>query len=332
MTSRNGHAPAGGSVEKRLAPSAVEVRPMSLACVTETGEWLRGSMRAAVEVSEHTLDVILATLFAGGHLLIEDHPGVGKTMLARALAAAVGGRFTRIQATVDLLPADIVGANVWRPEESAFQFRPGPIFANVVLVDEINRATPKTQSGLLEAMEERQVTLDGETRPISPPFTVIATQNPTAGYDGTHALPPASLDRFLARVSLGYPSYQAEMRLLGDEPHRAATVATPDVLLAAQAGIAAVHASERLLRYLVQLLNYTRKHRRIAVGASPRAGVVLLGAARARAALVGRDHALPDDVKALAPSVLAHRLQTVPHEPDAAGAVVEEALSEVPGT
>jgi MoxR-like ATPase len=241
----------------------------SVVDVTAMGDRLRASVRAAVEVSEPTLEVVLATLFAGGHLLIEDHPGVGKTVLARALAASVGGRLTRIQATIDLLPADIVGANVWRPEEGRFHFQPGPVFANVVLVDEINRATPKTQSGLLESMEEREVTVDGETRPISPPFMVIATQNPSAGQDGTYALPPASHDRFLARVSLGYPSPSAEMRLLGDEPRRPVTVATREALLSAQATVAAVYASERLLRYVIDLLAYTRQHERIAVGGEP---------------------------------------------------------------
>jgi MoxR-like ATPase len=306
--------------------------PMSLVGVTAMGERLRSSVRAAVEVPGPALEVILATLLAGGHLLIEDHPGVGKTMLARALAASVGGRMTRVQATIDLLPGDIVGANVWRPEEGRFHFQPGPVFANVVLVDEINRATPKTQSGLLESMEERQVTVDGDTRPISPPFMVIATQNPTAGHDGTYALPPASHDRFLARVSLGYPSRSAEMRLLGDEPRPAKTVATPEALLSAQAGVASVHASEQLLRYVVELLSYTREHERIAVGASPRAGVRLLSAARGRAALLGRDHVLPDDVKALAPAVLAHRLQTAWEDAEAGHAVVEEALRQVPST
>jgi MoxR-like ATPase len=300
--------------------------------VTEMAEQVRASVRAAVELSEPTLEVIMATLLAGGHLLIEDHPGVGKTMLARALASSLGGRLTRIQATIDLLPADIVGANVWRAEEGRFHFQPGPVFANVVLVDEINRATPKTQSGLLESMEERQVTVDGETRPISPPFMVIATQNPSAGHDGTYALPPASNDRFLARVSLGYPSRAAEMRLLRDEPRPAATVATREALLGAQATVAGLHTSERLLHYVVDLLTFTRQHERIAVGASPRAGVKLLRAARGRAALFGRDHVLPDDVKGLAPAVLGHRLQPVWEDEEAAHDVIDEALREVPAT
>ena len=311
----------------------VGARPMSFHGVAEMGDRLRHSVRAAVEVSEDTLDVVLATVFAGGHLLIEDHPGVGKTLLARALAGSVGGRLTRIQATFDLLPSDIVGANVWRPEEGRFQFQPGPVFANVVLVDEINRATPKTQSGLLEAMQEQQVTIDGETRPISAPFTVVATQNPTAGYDGTYALPPPSRDRFLARVSLGYPSRRAEIRLLQEGPGRAQTVATPEALLAAQTAVASVHASERLLRYVVDLLSYTREHGRINVGASPRAGVALLSAARARAALVGRDHVLVDDVKLLAPAVLAHRLQVAWEDTETEShAVVDEALRQVSAT
>jgi MoxR-like ATPase len=329
---REGRARLGASAPRRLDGAAPEAASMPLAGVAGIGRRLWTSVSRAVEIADHTLEVVLAALLAGGHVLIEDQPGVGKTLLARALAASIGGRFARIQATVDLLPGDVVGANVWRQADGVFEFRPGPIFANVVLVDEINRATPRTQSGLLEAMEERQVTVEGDTRPIPAPFNVIATQNPTVGYDGTYALPQASLDRFLARVSLGYPSRSAELRLLADKPGQAAGVATPETLIAVQDAVASVHASDRLLEYVVDLVSHTRRHDEIAVGASPRAGVMLLAAARARAALRGRDHVLADYVKALAPAVLAHRLQLAQDAPGAADAVVEEALRQVPAT
>lgn len=299
--------------------------------VAELGRRLRDSVSAAVRMPGEVLDVVLATVLSGGHLLVEDHPGVGKTQLARSLARSLDGRFSRVQATVDLLPADIVGANVWRGDIGAFEFRPGPVFANVVLVDEINRATPKTQSGLLEAMEERQVTVDGETRPIPPPLVVIATQNPSAGYDGTYPLPPAQLDRFLAVVSLGYPTPEQEMSLLraGPEPVVAA-VSNPAQLQAAQEVIAEVHASDSLLRYVVELLGATREHPLAEVGASPRSGLLLLAAARARAALDGRGFVLPDDVQAIAPSVLVHRIQPAAAAPPHAPAqVVEDALRRV---
>jgi len=284
-----------------------------------------------VRMPADVLDVVLATVLAGGHLLVEDHPGVGKTQLARSLARSLDGRFSRVQATVDLLPADIIGANVWQADAAAFEFRPGPIFANVVLVDEINRATPKTQSGLLEAMQERQVTVDGVSRPIPPPFVVIATQNPSAGYDGTYPLPPAQLDRFLSVVSLGYPTPEQEVALLraGPEPQVNA-VTDPAHLLAAQRAVAAVHASDPLLRYIVDLLAATRAHPLAAVGASPRSGLLLLAAARAVAAMDGRAFVLPDDVQAVARPVLTHRIQPSGTAPaDARAEVVEDALRRV---
>jgi MoxR-like ATPase len=204
MIEQNGHRPdwpPGPTAELQYAgPGGAE---MSVGEVAELGDRLRVNVRSVMRMPEDVLDVVISTVLAGGHLLVEDHPGVGKTQLARALAHSVDGRFSRVQATVDLLPADIVGTSIWRPESSSFEFVPGPVFANVVLVDELNRATPKTQSGLLEAMQERQVTVDGVSRPMPDPFIVIATQNPTAAYDGTYPLPAAQLDRFLARVSLG---------------------------------------------------------------------------------------------------------------------------------
>ena len=300
--------------------------------VAAFGARLRAAVSSTVRMSEPTLDVVLATLVAGGHLLVEDHPGVGKTRLARALADSVGGRFARVQATVDLLPGDVVGTSVWRPESGTFEFLPGPVFANVVLVDELNRATPKTQSGLLEAMQERQVTVDGQTRPLPSPFVVIATQNPSSLEDGTYPLPPAQLDRFMTRVSLGYPAADEELEVLrGAQASCTAAISRPADLLAVQDAAAGMHAGEALLRYVVGLLDATRRHPLARVGASPRAGVLLLAAARARAALAGRDFVAPDDVKALAGPVLAHRIQPGPAAPpDAPLRIVAEALDQVP--
>jgi MoxR-like ATPase len=299
--------------------------------VVRLGARLRAAVEAAMRMSSETLDVVLATLVAGGHLLVEDYPGVGKTRLARTLARSLDGRFARVQATVDLLPGDVVGTSVWRPESASFEFVPGPVFANVLIVDELNRATPKTQSGLLEAMQERQVTVDGRTWPIAPPFTVIATQNPGAGHDGTYPLPPAQLDRFMARISLGYPAADQELALLrGVREPALAPVSHPARLLAAQEAAAEVYASEVLLRYVVAVLDATRCHPLAEVGASPRAGVLLLAAARARAALAGRDHVLPDDVQALAEAVLTHRVQPATGAPpDAPARIVSDAIAHV---
>ena len=266
-----------------MAETACAIGPMSLVGVTAMGERLRASMRGPRSmVPELDPRGDPGHAARGGHLLIEDHPRRGKDHARSGRSRlSVGGRLhARPSSRSDLLPADIVGANdvATRGRRRTSSSSPGPVFANIVLVDEINRATPKTQAALLESMEERQVTVDGVTaRPSPRPFMVIATQNPTAGHDGTYALPPASHDRFLARVSLGYPSRSAEMRLLGDEPRPAETVATPEALLSAQAGRRCpCTLSEHLLRYVVDLLSYTREHERIAVGASPRAGVRLL--------------------------------------------------------
>src|ERR1700761_3902017 len=191
---------------------------LSDAGVAAWGERLADGIARGMQLDPRMLDVVLCTLLAGGHLLLEDRPGVGKTQLARSLAASIDGRFARVQGTVDLLPSDVLGTTIWRSSSETFEFHPGPIFANIVLVDELNRATPKTQSGLLEAMAELQVTVEGKAHPLPRPFTVIATQNPTAGFDGTYALPPAQLDRFMTRLSLGYPSAGAEAHLLGPAP------------------------------------------------------------------------------------------------------------------
>jgi MoxR-like ATPase len=255
----------------------------------------------------------VACLLAGGHLLIDDVPGVGKTTLAHALALSLGLRFSRVQFTSDLLPADVAGISVYEREKNGFVFHPGPIFTQVLLADEINRATPKTQSGLLEAMEERQVTADGVTRSLPEPFFVIATQNP-AHQVGTFPLPESQLDRFLMCLSLGYPDPAAERALLMGEDRRAMLktiepVMRPEELVDAQRSLRAIHASGALVDYLQALAQASRSGKLFAEGLSPRAVLALLQAARAWAALEGRDHVIPEDVQALLVPVCAHRLR-----------------------
>ena len=253
----------------------------------------------------------------------------------RDQVAAIGAEFARIQCTSDLLPADVLGTNVYNQREARFDFRPGPIFANIVLVDEINRASPKTQSGLLECMQERRVTIDVRTHELARPFLVIATQNPVE-YEGTYPLPEAQLDRFMVRVSLGYPSAADEAAMIAEQAERDRVEELEPVtdvadVLEAQEAAATVHASEELRRYVVSLVTATREDPRTDLGASPRAGLMLLKAAKALAALDERDHVLPDDVQALAGPVLAHRLMLAPEAGAAdAGAVVRDALENVP--
>ena len=270
----------------------------------------------AVQVKDEILRHILVALLAEGHVLIEDYPGVGKTALARALARSIDCQFARIQGTSDLLPADVVGSNIYDQRAQRFEFRPGPVFANVVLVDAINRASPKTQSGLLECMQERRVTVDVLTHELARPFLVIATQNPIE-YEGTYPLPEAQVDRFMVRTSLGYPDHRAEAEMLaehgtGDSVQTLEPVGTAAELLAAQDAAKQIRAADPLRDYIVRLLWFTRKDPRVELGASPRAGLMLLRAAKAHALMSGRDHALPDDVQALAEPVLAHRLVISP--------------------
>jgi MoxR-like ATPase len=275
---------------------------------------------------------VVVALLAEGHVLIEDYPGVGKTTLARALARAVDCQFARIQCTSDLLPADVVGANVYDQRERRFEFRPGPVFANIVLVDEINRASPKTQSGLLECMQERRVTVDAHTHELARPFLVLATQNPIE-YEGTYPLPEAQVDRFMVRVSVGYPDRRAEAEMLaeneaGDRVASLTPVVSAAELLAAQDAARSVHTSVALRDYVVSLIWRTREDPRIELGASPRAGLMLLQAAKAHALVNGRDHALPDDVQAMARPVLAHRLLIAPEAPGASAAeVIDDAIA-----
>jgi MoxR-like ATPase len=303
--------------------------------VAELGARIERNVAKAVKAPPEVIREVLVALMAGGHVLIEDFPGVGKTALARALARSIDAEHSRVQCTADVLPADLVGTNVYDQRENRFEFRPGPVFANVVLVDEVNRASPKTQSGLLECMQERQVTVDRQTHELARPFLVLATQNPVE-YEGTYPLPEAQLDRFMVRVSLGYPTAQQEADMLldharGDRVLDVEPVTDLADVLAAQAAAAAIHGSEALRRYVVAILAATREDPRVELGASPRAGLMLFRAAKAHAALDGRDHALPDDVQRLAPAVLTHRMALAPGaRPEQRAAVVADVLERVP--
>jgi MoxR-like ATPase len=296
---------------------------------------LQDAIVAAVEVRPELLEHVIVCVAAEGHVLVEDLPGVGKTTLARAVARALDLQFARVQCTADLLPADVVGTNVFNQREDRFEFRPGPIFANVVLVDEINRASPKTQSGLLECMQERRVTVDVYSHELARPFIVLATQNPVE-FEGTYPLPEAQVDRFMARVSLGYPTPTGEAEMLrahesGDRVEDIEPIANTAELLAVQDAARRVHAADALRAYVVALLGRTRDDRRVELGASPRAGLMLLRAAKARALIHGRDHALPDDVQALADVVLAHRLVLAPEALEVtASDVVADAVAATP--
>ncbi|WP_028602282.1 AAA family ATPase [Ottowia thiooxydans] len=257
----------------------------------------------------------VACLLAGGHLLIEDVPGVGKTTLAHALARTFGLQFSRVQFTADLMPGDLSGVAVYERQKEAFVFHPGPVFSQILLADEINRASPKTQSALLEAMEEKQVSVEGQTRPLPSPFFVIATQNP---FDqlGTYALPESQLDRFLMRISLGYPERQAERQLLTGSDRRDLLSTLPAVLTetelaALQHAVGRIHAAEPLLDYVQDLITATRSGQWFMQGLSPRAGIALMRAARAQALIAGRDYVAPDDVQAILPQCIAHRMVPV---------------------
>ena len=280
------------------------------------------STRTAQEIVENVAKVIigkkpvieraLAAVIAQGHLLIEDVPGVGKTMLAKSISVSIACSFKRIQFTPDLLPSDIVGVSIYNQSTGEFQFRPGPVMSQVVLVDEINRATPKTQSALLEAMEELQVTVDGVTRPLDRPFVVMATQNPIE-YEGTFPLPEAQLDRFLMRISMGYPSFEEELSVIeGQEKTHPIdlleAVATSDNVIKLQDAAKDIYVDTAVREYIVSLIEATRNHEDVSLGASPRASLGMFRAVRAIAILRDRDYVIPDDVKELAYAVLAHRL------------------------
>ncbi len=297
---------------------------------------IRTTIEQVIQGKSEQIRLALVCMLAEGHLLIEDVPGVGKTLLAKSIAKTMGCSWGRIQFTPDLLPTDITGVNVFDQEHGDFEFRQGAVFANVVLGDEVNRASPKTQSALLEAMEERQVTVDGVTHPLPEPFLVIATQNPVE-HEGTYPLPVAQLDRFLMRLSIGYPSAASEIEVLHRHGKHSAldeidAVTNARTILAMIEATRQVHVAETLNNYIVELVSATRETSELALGASPRASLALLRASRAFAASEGRDYVIPDDVKALAGSVLAHRLFVAP-EAEMSGRsaldVIEDLVSSV---
>ena len=303
----------------------------AVASSAETVERLVENLARVVHAPEDTLRMVVLALVAEGHVIVEDFPGVGKTMLAKSLARSLDLDFSRIQFTPDLLPSDVTGVNVFNQRTNEFEFRPGPVFANVLLVDEINRASPKTQAALLEAMQESQVTIDGESYTLDRPFMVIATQNPIE-YEGTYPLPEAQLDRFSMKLSLGYPQLADEARMLNEQTTEPpldtlAPVATLAEVTAAIDEARSLFVEESLNRYVVALLRHTRGSSRLALGASPRSGIALLRVAKARALAEGRDYVLPDDVKAIARPVLAHRLILAP-EARSAGLTAEEIVGE----
>lgn len=313
--------------------------PLPVAEVARSGRAVLDEVATAVVGMAQPLRLALAAVLAGGHVLFEDVPGLGKTLAARSLATALGLDFRRVQCTPDLLPSDVTGSSVYDPATREFTFRPGPVFAGLLLADEINRTAPKTQSALLEAMAERQVSVDGTTHVLPAPFHVVATSNPVE-YEGTYPLPEAQLDRFMVRLAVGYPERTAEVDVLARRLARRQEGATvrqvvdATRLLAMQAGVEAVQVDADVLAYGVDLAAATRTHRAVEVGASPRGSQALVLVARALAVLDGRDYVTPEDVKAVAASALAHRLSLTP-QAWAAGlapeAVVAEVLAQVPG-
>jgi len=290
-----------------------DLPPFGLEEVRSLATSLLDQVERAVVGKRDALRLVLLGLLADGHVLLDDYPGLAKTLIARSFAQVTRLRFARVQFTPDLMPSDVTGSSVYNQRLADFEFRPGPVFTNLLLGDEINRSPPKTQAALLEAMQERQVTIDGVTRQLEPPFLVIATQNPIE-YEGTYPLPEAQLDRFLLRLQIGYPSQDAEWEMVARRLRRTADeirlepVATPAEVLAAQRAIEQVHVAESLGRYMVELVGATRASPRVQVGASPRGTLALLKTSRARAAVAGRDFVTPEDVKAVAVPALAHRL------------------------
>lgn len=319
----------------------IEVSPEKIEVFSERFGRIAANVETVIQGKRDVIELVLLALVAEGHVLVEDVPGVGKTQLAKSVARSIDSLFQRIQFTPDLLPSDVTGVSVWDRNLSEFEFKPGPIFANLVVGDEINRASPKTQSALLEAMEERQVTSDGVTRPLPLPFMVMATQNPLE-HEGTYPLPEAQLDRFMMRVVIGYPSRQKELEILDTHGVRStfldleAVVSVEEVeeMVAIARSVA---VSQSVKDYIVDLVEGTRTHPDVMLGASPRAALFLQRLSRARAAAAGREYVIPDDVKALAHPVLEHRMALRP-EAQMRGETLPEAIDElmtrlrVPGT
>jgi MoxR-like ATPase len=287
-----------------------------MTAITQLRDKLETNIAKVIIGKGETIELLLVAMLCDGHVLIEDVPGVGKTMLARSLAISLGGKFKRLQCTPDLLPNDITGVSIFNQADQDFEFRPGPLFVNVLLVDEINRATPRTQAALLESMQERQVTMDGTTYSLPKPFMVLATQNPVE-YEGTFPLPEAQLDRFMLKIEMGYPDHAEEAALLARLARQhpidsLEAVATPEEVESLKPLVWDVHVDETVVDYILRLVEATRTHPDLLLGGSPRASLALYKAGQALAALNGRDHVLPDDIKALALPVLAHRLMLKP--------------------
>ena len=305
-------APVPAASKPAVAPPPAVLQDDEMQEVARRAAHIAAGIASVILGKEEVVRACVVALLAGGHVLVEDFPGVGKTLLAKSLARSIDCRFARIQFTPDLLPSDVTGVSVFNQKSGEFEFRPGPIFANIVLADEINRASPKTQSSLLECMEERQVTIDNVTHPIDLPFMVIATQNPIE-YEGTYPLPEAQLDRFMMRLSLGYPSAEAEEAIIYEQTsHNPLSELRPvldgaEVLSMTQA-VTRVRVAPALRRYVVDIMGATRGQRDVYLGASPRAGIALLRAAKALALLRGRDYVVPQDVKDLGQRVLSHRI------------------------
>ena len=311
---------------------------MTIDELNRQAEAILAEVERAVVGKREALELVLLGILADGHVLIEDFPGLAKTLTARSFAAVTGISFSRIQFTPDLMPADVTGSSIYRQQQGDFEFRPGPIFANLLLADEINRAPPKTQAALLEAMQERQVTIEGESHALAPPFVVLATQNPIE-YEGTYPLPEAQLDRFLLRIGIGYPSREHEWEMLDRRLDRAVEeveleqVVDRATLVEMQRAVEQVHVEESLGYYIVDLAVATRSASGVQVGASPRGSLALLKLSRCRAALSGRDFATPDDVKAVAVPALSHRLTLRPElwvERRRSDDIVRDLLERVP--
>jgi MoxR-like ATPase len=320
---------------ERVTHEVGPIEPHRLAQVSARANAVIDEVQRVYVGTRSVPELLLVTLLAKGHALLEGVPGVAKTTLCKAFAATLGSSFRRIQFTPDLLPADITGTYVFSPREGTFQLREGPIFTNVLLGDEINRAPAKTQSALLEAMQEHQATIEGDTRPLPAPFIVLATQNPVE-QAGTYPLPEAQIDRFLVRLVIGYPSARDEKtvlrRFLEGSPE-ATRVLDPDEVRSLQALVMRVHVEEEILDYVVRIATFTRQQARVLLGVSPRASLALVSAARARALIAGRAFVLPDDVKSLAVPVLAHRLVLTPEaemEGTSRHELIQKALAEVP--